>query len=411
MKKPKKVSSAFGQYEIGESIGQGGSGYVYKATDDSGSLVAIKLLDPQKATRDNIKRFKNEYVFCSKNQHPNIIKVSDYGLTEDSIPFFVMELYDYSLRALIKTIDSKNILELYSNILNGVEAAHLKIVIHRDLKPENILIKDSGKKVAVSDFGIARFTQEELYTAIETSQSDRLANFQYAAPEQRMRNKKVDNRADIYALGLILNELFTKQLAIGVNYKIISSVSSNHAYLDPIVAKMLQQDPDNRYNSIDDIKKEMIMFQSEFISRQKLSQLESTVIPKNEIDDPLVNDPIRIIGYDWDNNVLTIKLNQKVNAKWIEALKNMGSYSFVHNKGPDAFNFSDSNAIISAYPHEVKDIIKHFKNWLPIANGIYEQNLLYEKHQREDAEKSELKKKIDMENQRIKVLKELKEIT
>ena len=80
-----------------------------------------------------------------------------------------------------------HILPLFSQLLNGVEAAHLRKVIHRDLKPENILYDPRGNRVIVADFGIAQFQEEELYTAVETKAEDRLANFQYAAPEQRKR--------------------------------------------------------------------------------------------------------------------------------------------------------------------------------------------------------------------------------
>jgi serine/threonine protein kinase len=103
---------------------------------------------------------------------------------------------------------------IFSQILDGVEAAHLQNVIHRDLKPENILCDQNFATIAIADFGTARFTEDILATAIETGPSQRLANFQYAAPEQRTVGGDVQATADIYALGLMLNELFTGSVPI-----------------------------------------------------------------------------------------------------------------------------------------------------------------------------------------------------
>src|SRR3972149_4359299 len=118
-----------------------------------------------------------------------------------------MPLFDSSLRPLMRAgLPQDTVLRYFSQILDGTEAAHLHNVAHRDLKPENILFENAAARLVVADFGIARFQEEELYTAVETKASDRLANFQYAAPEQRLRGAEVDYRADIYSLGLLLNE-------------------------------------------------------------------------------------------------------------------------------------------------------------------------------------------------------------
>jgi serine/threonine protein kinase len=246
-KTSKEARTTFAVYTIQDFIGEGGSGLVYKAVDDGGRPVAIKILDSKKASRAKLKRFENEYRFCAKNNHENILKVLDHGLTDSGESFFVMPLYEYSLRKLIGEIDSKIALNVFTKLLAGVEAAHLKGVVHRDLKPENVLLRNSIWELVVADFGIARFAEEDLYTAVETKDDTRLANFQYAAPEQRHRGRNVDHRADIYALGLILNELFTSELAHGTNFKTINAVSPEHAYLDEIVHKMLEQDPAGRF--------------------------------------------------------------------------------------------------------------------------------------------------------------------
>ena len=125
-----------------------------------------------------------------------------------------MPRYAGSLRELMGNVHPSDVTQLFSQILDGVEAAHLKGVTHRDLKPENILCDGASRSLAVADFGIASFTADALLTAVETAPGQRLANFQYAAPEQRERGREIAATADIYALGLMLIEMFTGFLTL-----------------------------------------------------------------------------------------------------------------------------------------------------------------------------------------------------
>lgn len=408
MKKPKEVKSAFSSYSIKDFIGEGGCSLVYSAIEDNGNAVAIKILDPSKVTKEKLKRFENEYRFCSNNRHPNIITVLNYGLTDDDNPFFVMPLYEASLRKLVGTLEPKQAYEVFKKIMDGIEAAHKLDVIHRDLKPENILVNKNGNILVVADFGIASFKEEELYTAVDTNDGSRLANFQYAAPEQRSRGKDVTKKADIYSLGLILNELFTSELAHGTNFKTIESVSSDYPFLDILVEKMLQQDPSSRYENIEEIKKELISRGDEHISMQKISRLKDTVIRSAEADDPLIDDPMRIVGVNWNNNILTIKLNNYTNSRWIKALHNMGSYSSLGGKPPQAFEFTGNVAQISASTNQAQLVINHFKSWLPIANRVYADLLKRDKELAERTEREELQRRIKVEEERSDVLRNLK---
>src|SRR4030043_581398 len=205
LKKPLIFKTTFSVYVAKEIIGQGGSGRIFRALDEADNPWAIKLLDPQKLSKEGVKRFKNELTFCSNNKHPNVLTVVDHGIfVEDnklgiSSPFYVMPVYSCSLRRLINDgIPKDKVLPYFSNILDGIEAAHLQRITHRDLKPENILCDETKNNLVIADFGIAQFEEEELFTAVETKDSERLANFQYAAPEQRGRGQRVDHRADIY---------------------------------------------------------------------------------------------------------------------------------------------------------------------------------------------------------------------
>jgi eukaryotic-like serine/threonine-protein kinase len=159
-------------------------------------------------------------------------------------------------------------LDYIAQLLDGVEAAHAKGVVHRDLKPENILHDRSRDVLLIADFGIARFQEEELYTAVETAHDAKLANFQYAAPEQRDRAAPVDQRADIFALGLILNEMFTGQVPHGTHYKTVESVVSELRHLDEVVAVMLHRSPDERPQSVAEIRELMESSRSNQIERE-----------------------------------------------------------------------------------------------------------------------------------------------
>ena len=412
LNKPLVFTSTFATYTATHIIGEGGSGRIFEASDDAGGIYAIKWLDPAKATKEKVKRFKNELQFCIRNQHNHILTVLDHGVfikEEGNSPFYVMPLFDGSLRDLLEAgIPPAKVLHYFAQILDGVEAAHIQHVVHRDLKPENILFAAVDDRLVIADFGIARFEEEELYTAVETKDSTRLANFQYSAPEQRSRGAEADQRADIFALGIILNEMFTGKLPSGTGYKTIGKVTSDCEYLDSMVEKMMRQLPQDRIDSIEMIKNQLIGRKKEFITRQKISQLKGTVVLITELDDPLIADPPRLVNVDWDRDKLTLFFQQPVNEKWVWALQNMGGYSSVSRKGPEAFRISGNEAVISATEDEVPRIIHHFNDWLPRANTVYEQRIRREKEEAEVKQRKEMERQIAEQEARQRVLKNIK---
>lgn len=408
----KSFPTTFNVYNSIALVGSGGSGNVFKVKDENEEIVAVKCLAPERITKSKLARFKNELHFCLNNQHPNIIKILDWGhvsLKGTKCPFYVMPFYSKTLRSLmIEGIPPNKVLSYFSKILDGVEAAHLQGIWHRDLKPENILCEPSSGVLVIADFGIAHFTEEWLYTLVETKSQERLANFQYAAPEQRERGKNIDQRADICALGMILNEMFTGQIPHGTGFITIGSVSSEYEYLDELATDMLQQSPDARPVSIEAIKEQLIARKNEFVTRQKISELERIVVPETEIDDPLIVDPPKLINFDWNQGVLTLFLNRSVNTKWIWALHNMGSHASVMGKGPGRFTFSGKEAKIGAREDEVQRVINHFKNWLPKTNRVYEQRIQREKEEAEEKNRQELQQKIKELEARKRVLEKVK---
>ncbi|MBM2824373.1 MAG: serine/threonine protein kinase, partial [Dehalococcoidales bacterium] len=412
LNKPFVFTTTFATYIATHIIGEGGSGRIFEASDDTGGVWAIKQLEPVKATKEKVKRFKNELQLCLRNQHPHILTVVDHGVFikgEGNSLFYVMPLYDGSLRGLLKAgISLHKILNYFSQILDGVEAAHMKGVVHRDLKPENILYAAGDDRLVIADFGIARFEEDELYTAVETKDSARLANFQYAAPEQRNRGTEPDQRADIYALGLILNEMFTGEVPSGTGYKTIAKVASNYEYLDSIVEEMMRQSPDERIDSIESIKNQLIGRKNEFITRQKVSKLKDTVVPITELDDPLIADPPRLVNVDWERGKLTLFFQRPVNEKWVWALRNMGNYTSVWGKEPEAFGISGTTAVIAAAENQVQKVIDYFNNWLPAANRVYAERIRREKKEDEERQRKELERQIAEQEARQRVLKNIK---
>jgi serine/threonine protein kinase len=247
-------TGVFSTYSLGKNIGSGGAGIVYEARTEDDELCAVKILKTDQTSK--AKRFKNEIFFGVRNRHRNIISALDFGRTADAKIFYVMPIYSSTLRKLISDgIKKEGVLDFFAQILDGVEAAHQRDVCHRDLKPENILFDEVTATLVIADFGIARFKEQDLQTAIETGGHEKLANFQYAAPEQRIRGRVVDHRADIYALGLILNEMFTGDVLQGTGFKRIGSIAAKYSYLDPVIDSMVQQAPENRPASISDLRR------------------------------------------------------------------------------------------------------------------------------------------------------------
>jgi serine/threonine protein kinase len=396
-----------------EQIGAGGSGIVLKVKNEEGAHFALKYLSPDKITTTKLKRFQNELSFCSNNNHPNVITVIDRGhIIKNDIkcPFYVMRFYPKTLRNLIEDgIKPENILYLFSQILDGIETAHLLKIWHRDLKPENILYDTDTNKLVVADFGIAHFEEDFLQTTVLTQSNERLANFQYASPEQRIQGSIINHKADIYALGMILNEMFTRIPPQGVDFKVIANVAPSYEYLDKLVFKMMQQLPDQRPNSIDEIKKELIALNNAFINRQKLSELNKTVIKTSEISDPLVITPVKIINVDYSQGKLVLKLSQNVNARWIQAFKSINIHPIQREGRPENYNFINDIATIPLQEESsYQSVVDLFKECLIITTTNYRKYLEEIQRNKENEENEALKRKIAEEKRREAIIKNVK---
>ena len=196
------------RYRIEEKLGAGGMGVVYRATDlELDDIVAIKVLQLRESGEEHrVSRFKQEIKLARRIVHTNVCRIYDFGAWGD-LRFVTMELLDgRSLDEVMRSeldLDRQGRLELFRGLLAGLEAAHEAGIIHRDIKPQNVMVTSDGRSVLM-DFGIARqFQSEEITTTGEV-----VGTPVYMAPE-RLLGREVDQRCDIYSLGVILFELMT----------------------------------------------------------------------------------------------------------------------------------------------------------------------------------------------------------
>ena len=393
LKKPVVFETAFRSFTATEQIGQGGAGRVFAANDDEGHPVAIKLLNESTATSDKRKRFQNELDFLQRFAHPNLVKVLDRGKSDTPSYaglFFVMPRFTCSLRDV--HVEPADVVQVFGQILAGLEAAHSQNVIHRDLKPENILVSlASGGDVsslAIADFGIARFLPEDQAAKVETAVADRMGNFLYSAPEQRRKGGVVDARTDLFAMGLMLNEMFTGQVPHGENPKSIGSAHKEYAYLDDLVTSMTQQEPAARPETVEAVKRRLRLDHEQWVLKQVLDA-KRQVVPASKLGDTFLDDPLRIVDFDWRGGTLTLHFNREIDQLWRQALKRMGSHTSVMGRGPETFNFLGKSATAPVGDREVQRVIDYFKQWIPTVAQVYKQ--LYDQRQQQEQAEEMLK--------------------
>lgn len=397
IKKGKVVSTAFSNYTLVSQIGQGGNGIVWESVDEKNEKVAIKFLERNDVRK--AKRFKNEAFFCMKNTHKNIVSVSDFGVIGKEYSFYVMPLYQTTLRQRISQgMDGATALSVFIGIIEGLKFAHDKKVIHRDIKPENILfLKDSDEPV-IADFGIAHFSEDELATAIETKKGERMANFQYAAPEQRKRGATVGPQADLYAAGLILNEMFTKEVPSALEYKKIGEVAADYSYLDAIVGRLYVQSPEKRIQTAGEVLFELKVMADGFAKRKEKEALEKAVIEASAIPKYSVS----VKNIKLSHNELVFELNNKLPGNWQQYLEHCHhTMAFLLGYGHERLYASNYNTLIMPLhgdegTDQIKQIAGYVKTWVGYISIDHQRALEAEANaqrtEREERRKNEIKR-------------------
>jgi serine/threonine-protein kinase len=264
-----------GRYEILATLGKGGMGVVYRALDKKlDDVVALKVLRPDVLQDDatHVERFKQEIKLARKITHRNVLRTHDFG-DADGTPYISMEyLEGVTLKDLIRGKGALPVgvgLRIAKQICAGLEAAHRQGVIHRDIKPQNMLIIPETGELKIMDFGIARVSEVKGQSGL-TSDGTVMGTPDYMPPEQA-QGRTVDFRSDIYALGVVLFEIFTGRLpftgdtAMAVVMSHIQKTaprpkSANPALpedLEAVIVRCMEKAPEKRYAQVADMLKDL----------------------------------------------------------------------------------------------------------------------------------------------------------
>jgi len=259
------IGTQVGNYRIVEKIGEGGMGVVYKAVEVSlDRAVAVKVLSPDLAgDQALIERFRSEARAQANLNHPNIATLYTFLTTSETsmmvMEFLEGETFDQLIRRR-GLLPQEQAVPIFKQALLGIGFAHRQGIIHRDIKPSNIMLTKSGM-VKVMDFGIAKVLGGQRLTQT----GSRMGTVYYMSPEQ-IRNRPVDIRSDIYALGVTLYEMLTAHLPFesDSDFEIMSAhvnappprPTLHYPYIPPgieqAVLKALEKDPNARFQTVEE---------------------------------------------------------------------------------------------------------------------------------------------------------------
>ena len=265
------MGTQIGHYLVEATLGEGGMGEVYLARDlNLERKVAIKTLVPSKNSAKLEKRFENEAKILASLNHGNIVSVYNYGRHEGT-HFMVMELIEgQDLSSILKSrgFGIGECLETFQQMVEGILEAHSQGVLHRDIKPANVVIDTNGK-VKIVDFGISKdFKKEDLNL---TDMGKVIGTTNYMAPELLI-GQRPSSQSDIFSLGIVLYEMleginpFTAETRFQTmdnirNFNPRLSAEVQRVVppeLETILYKMLQKDPNDRYQNMNEIKENLL---------------------------------------------------------------------------------------------------------------------------------------------------------
>jgi len=260
---PEELAPYFPNLEILEYLGRGGMGVVYQARQKTlNRLVALKLLAPERVDHAKFaERFTREAQALAALNHPSIVTIYDFGQA-GGFYFLLMEFVDgLNLRQLLRTrkFTPEEALAIVPQLCDALQFAHDREIVHRDIKPENLLLDKTGR-IKVADFGIAKMLgpangkgDGDESMPPENATQSAAGTPGYSAPEQTTDPQRVDNRADIYSLGVVFYEMLTGELP-GKPIDPPSKKVRIDVRLDEVVLHALEQKPELRYQQVSEVK-------------------------------------------------------------------------------------------------------------------------------------------------------------
>jgi len=272
------------RYQIIEELGHGGMGRVYKVHDTKiGEKIALKLIRPEAVfDKNTVERFSNELKLARKIRHKNICQMFDLG-EDQGTRYITMEyVHGEDLKQLIRKVGRLSpgqAIGIARQVCEGLEEAHKLGVVHRDLKPQNIMIDEDGN-ARIMDFGIARSLSGKSITGAGVM----IGTPEYMSPEQ-VEGKDIDQRSDIYSLGVILYEMATGQVpfdgetALSVAMKHKSEIPKDPRALNPavpadlsvVILKCLEKDPAKRFSTAAEVRSDLEKIEKGIPTTERIS--------------------------------------------------------------------------------------------------------------------------------------------
>jgi formylglycine-generating enzyme required for sulfatase activity/serine/threonine protein kinase len=251
------------QYRIERLLGRGGMGAVYQGRQVAlDRLVAIKILsnDLEEADASFAERFKNEARAMAKLSHPGIVTVHDFGETANGLLYIVMEFVEGTdvarMIAAQGRLHSEHAMAITAHVCDALAYAHERGIIHRDIKPANIMVGYDGV-VKVADFGLAKVSASGGETLGLTQSGMAMGTLHFMAPEALMLGSAVDQRADIYAVGVMLYQMLTGKLPHGMFELPSIQVKGLDPRYDGIIARAMREDRELRYQNAREMRHDL----------------------------------------------------------------------------------------------------------------------------------------------------------
>jgi tRNA A-37 threonylcarbamoyl transferase component Bud32 len=278
-----ELAAALPQFTIEALIGSGGMGAVYRVRQkDLDRVAALKVLPRELAEKPGFQeRFTREAKALAGLTHPHLVTVYEVG-QDGGWYWLLMELVDgANLREVMRTgrLSPEQALTLVPQLCDALQYAHDRGVVHRDIKPENILLDAQGR-LKLTDFGLVKLLgdggNDEASTLTQTGAA--LGTVHYMAPEQVEGARRVDHRADIYAVGVVLYEMLTGGLPLG-RFQPPSQQIAVDVRVDEVVLKALEKDPERRYQRAGDVRRDVERVGVSVPSERSSTEAPPTVPP------------------------------------------------------------------------------------------------------------------------------------